>query len=111
MTITDADRKAAAETYQRFRDYDFAGWILEGKCDTDSTVQAFARHHQAAEAEGYAKGQADTVARVVAWLRDEKYSWVRLSENNKGTAMSACADTAALAIQQSADAFTQGAWK
>ena len=65
--VTEADRRAAASTYQRFRDYDFAGWILEGKCDTDSTVQAFAAHREAAEK---VSDQA-----VVTWLREA--AWIR----------------------------------
>ncbi len=67
--VSDADRKAAAETYQRFRDYDFAGWILEGKCDTDSTVQAFARHA--------AQAKAERTAEIVAMIREEAVAAAR----------------------------------
>lgn len=53
MTVTDADRQEAARIYQRFRDHDYAKWIMDGtnaSGNGDSVIQAFARHRQAAEA-------------------------------------------------------------
>jgi len=59
VEVTDEDRREAAIIYQRFRDYDYAGWILDGTNamgDADSVIQAFARHRIAAEQRGKIEG-------------------------------------------------------
>lgn len=62
--VTDEDRKAAAEIYQNRRDHDMHKWILDGRCDADPIVRAFARHRIAAEQRGYQQGMEE--AAVVA---------------------------------------------
>ena len=50
LPVTPEDRRAAASIYQRFRDHDYAGWILAGTNaggDADFVLQTFARHRQA----------------------------------------------------------------
>lgn len=59
VEVTQEDREAAAIIYQRFRDYDYAGWILDGTNamgDADSVIQAFACHRIAAEQRGKLEG-------------------------------------------------------
>lgn len=53
--VTDEDRKAAAEIYQNRRDHDMHKWILYGRCDADTIVQAFARQRLL----GYQQGMED----------------------------------------------------
>ena len=51
IEVTQADRLAAAQIYQRFRDHDYAKWIGDGTNaggDFDTVIQAFARHRIAA---------------------------------------------------------------
>lgn len=65
MTIIQADREAAARIYQRFRDHDYAKWIMEGanaSGDGDSVIQAFASHREAAEARAREEG-----AKAMRW--------------------------------------------
>ena len=53
IEVTQADRLAAAQIYQRFRDHDYAKWIGDGTNaggDFDTVIQAFARHRRATEA-------------------------------------------------------------
>ena len=58
VEVTQEDREAAAMIYQRFRDYDYARWIMDGTNamgDHDSVIQAFAAHRIAAEKRGAEK--------------------------------------------------------
>lgn len=59
IEVTQTDREAAARIYQRFRDYDYAKWIMEGENaggDHDQVIQAFARHRIASEEAGFLRG-------------------------------------------------------
>ncbi len=52
VEVTQEDRLAAMQIYQRFRDHDYAKWIGDGTNaggDGDTVIQAFARHRIAAE--------------------------------------------------------------
>ncbi len=64
MQVTDEDRKAAAEIYQNRRDHDMHKWILDGRCDADPIVQAFARHRLL----GYQQGMEEA---AVVLLKDD----------------------------------------
>lgn len=58
--VTDEDRKAAAEIYQNRRDHDMHKWILDGRCDADPIVRAFARQRLL----GYQQGMEEAAATV-----------------------------------------------
>lgn len=47
LLVTQEDREAAASVYRRFRDEEHAALVLNGGADSDSVVQAFARHRLA----------------------------------------------------------------
>jgi len=58
VKATQEDREAAAMIYQRFRDCDYARWIMDGTNAMgvhDSVIQAFAVHRIAAEKRGAEK--------------------------------------------------------
>lgn len=70
VTVTDADRAAAADILDEISSLtqddgigQVADLIRDGEYDEHDTVLRVARHRQAAE--------ADTVAKVVAWLRQD----------------------------------------
>ena len=73
VEVTQEDREAAAAFYSAWGGT--KGWshleepIREGIVDDNALVQAFARHRIAADLAGYERGQRETVARIVAWLR------------------------------------------
>ena len=93
--ITQADREAAAAFYGAWGGT--KGWshleepIREGIVDDNALVQAFAAHRITSDLAGYERGQRETVARIVAWIRTG--------------AMFAYTD------QEMADAIEAGEWK
>lgn len=101
VEATQEDREAAAAFYGAWGGT--KGWshleepIREGIVDDNALVQAFARHRIAADLAGYERGQRETVARIVAWLRDRKEMTERYIDY---------VETA-----QAADAIEAGEWK
>lgn len=80
VEVTQADRLAAAQIYQRFRDHDYAKWIGDGTNaggDFDTVIQAFARHRLAGVKVGldaaaeradelFFSGEDESIATVIA---------------------------------------------
>lgn len=101
VPVTQEDRRAAASVYQRFRDHDFAKWIIDGSNaggDADFVIQLFARHriaHQPTPVEGD-EAMVEAMAQVM-WESQPNptngYSWLELTHYEKGTSAHRSAET------------------